>query len=272
MISSTGYSIQGHGTPVVALHSSMSSKTQWKQLAERLAPDYRFLAIDLSGYGRTPFPSCVGEFSLHHEAAIADEVIRAELGDEPFHLIGHSYGGGTALRLAHEHPQRVRTLSVYEPTPFCLLDRDSVERAELQTVIDEIASRTAEEPEAATRLFIDYWNGTGSFALLPAERRNAMVNRIEKVNLDFHALVNDPLTRDDCRGMRFPVCLIAGKKSVAPPRRIVDVLFANLPHAIRYDIDAGHMGPITHADEVNDIVCAFLDHHERRAALAAVGY
>ena len=41
----------GQGQPVVLLHGSMSSKAQWNSLAQRLAPQYQAIAIDLHGYG-----------------------------------------------------------------------------------------------------------------------------------------------------------------------------------------------------------------------------
>ena len=41
---------------------------------------------------------------------------------EKFHLIGHSYGGMVALQLAAQaQPQRVRSLSLFEPIAFHLL-------------------------------------------------------------------------------------------------------------------------------------------------------
>jgi pimeloyl-ACP methyl ester carboxylesterase len=260
----------GSGTPVVALHSSMSSKSQWTLLSERLARHYKFIAIDLSGYGRTPFPRNSSYFSLHDEVALIDDTLKRLIGEQTrFHLIGHSYGGGTALRLAHEQPRRLLTMSLYEPTPFCLLEHKGGEREELQAIIDTIARLTRMDARAATRVFIDYWNFPGSFNALPEERQQALMNRIEKVNLDFRALISDPLTLNECRSLDFPVCLIAGRKSLQPPRRIVELLHAALPDSIRYEVDAGHMGPITHADEVNTIFSNFLDHHERWHRLMA---
>src|SRR6266536_1481912 len=36
----------------------------------------------------------------------------------PVHLIGHSYGGGVALRVAVERSNRIASLTLYEPTAF----------------------------------------------------------------------------------------------------------------------------------------------------------
>src|SRR5512132_2915645 len=41
-----GYFVAGAGAPVVLLHSSLSSKSQWIGLAERLASRFRVIAVD----------------------------------------------------------------------------------------------------------------------------------------------------------------------------------------------------------------------------------
>ena len=48
-----GYFVAGEGAPVIMLHSSLGSKSQWAVLADRLARRFRVIAIDLCGYGDT---------------------------------------------------------------------------------------------------------------------------------------------------------------------------------------------------------------------------
>jgi pimeloyl-ACP methyl ester carboxylesterase len=272
MTPSIGYFDSGRGTPVIALHSSMSSKLQWTRLAQRLERDYQFIAIDLAGYGQTAFPANPAQFSLQDEIGIVSQVIRKTIGDHvPFHLIGHSYGGATALRLAHEQPHRILSLSLYEPTMFCLLDEGGPQHAEICRVIDAVVRQSAGSADAASRIFIDYWNGEGAFDALPEDRRAAVVKRVGKISLDFQALINDPLAIQDCKRMDFPVCLMSGRSSPKPVRRIADLLQAALPNVFRHDFDAGHMGPVTHADKVGDVVSAFLDPERWQPMQLAVG-
>ena len=44
-----GLRVEGCGPPIVLLHSSMSSKSQWRELIESLRDRYRLIAIDLLG-------------------------------------------------------------------------------------------------------------------------------------------------------------------------------------------------------------------------------
>jgi pimeloyl-ACP methyl ester carboxylesterase len=61
-----------------------------------------------------------GPFCLTDEARTIIDTIDAT--DGPIHLVGHSYGGCVALRIAIERPRRVASLSLYEPTVFHLLN------------------------------------------------------------------------------------------------------------------------------------------------------
>ena len=59
-----GYLMAGTGTPVVMLHSSLGSKSQWTALAERLASRFRVIALDLCGYGDNALPDSAASFGL----------------------------------------------------------------------------------------------------------------------------------------------------------------------------------------------------------------
>jgi pimeloyl-ACP methyl ester carboxylesterase len=47
------YADDGHGQPVILIHSSVSANRQWRALTEALNDRYRVLAINLFGYGET---------------------------------------------------------------------------------------------------------------------------------------------------------------------------------------------------------------------------
>jgi len=65
------------------------------------------VALDLPGFGSSPAPSTAGG-----ARAYADMVLPAlrEIGDGPFVLVGHSFGGTVACVLAANHPELVRAL------------------------------------------------------------------------------------------------------------------------------------------------------------------
>lgn len=245
---------------VVLLHSSMSSKSQWLPLKDQLAAEYRCIAVDLLGYGASPFPSDADDGSTHTLAHEVDAVIaalasRLEPG-EPFHLIGHSFGGACALHMARRMPQRVLSLALFEPVAFHLLPAQDAARREIVEVVDGIAASASDRD--ATRIFIDYWNRAGAFDDAPSTAQDKMIGQIAKVRLDFQALLGEPAGMADLSALTMPTLVMAGQRSPASTRSLVEQLAAALPNASALQTRGGHMGPITHGDAVNPAIAAFL--------------
>jgi pimeloyl-ACP methyl ester carboxylesterase len=60
------------------------------------------------------------------------------------HLVGHSYGGGVALRAAVERPERIASLTLYEPSAFHPLKVMRVHGAHALAEIIAISKRAAD--------------------------------------------------------------------------------------------------------------------------------
>jgi pimeloyl-ACP methyl ester carboxylesterase len=234
----------------------MSSKDQWRSLARLLKGEYRVIAFDLYGYGATPLPTGIDNFSLGDEIALIERGLKGLLeAGEPFHLVGHSYGGAVALRLAHDRPQRVRTLALFEPVAFHLLRQDDPAlQPVLEMAQDLAAALGAGDPMAAAACFIDYWGGKGSFAATSARTRELLAASILKAPADFRALLSDPLSPDDYRTLDLPVCLMAGRQSRPPALRVAEVLAEVLPRCRRVWVPGGHMAPVTEGAQVNPLI------------------
>jgi pimeloyl-ACP methyl ester carboxylesterase len=252
---------RGQGVPVVLLHSSMSSKEQWKRLCESLLHHFRVIAIDLYGYGNSTFPPTPDSFTLGDETARIEHLIQACIGDQPFHLIGHSYGGATALRYTYDHQDSILSLGLYEPVAFHLLEPDDPGLVIIQEIFTQISAHLAEDKvSAATADFIDFWSGEGTYAGLATDRKPFLDKLIHKVALDFLALLHEPLTAKSYHVLNLPVCLLRSKESPLPTRRVAEVLEQTLPQIEAHWVKGGHMAPITNADEVNPYWINFLNH------------
>jgi pimeloyl-ACP methyl ester carboxylesterase len=105
-----GYSVAGAGLPVVLLHGWALGQHTYRAVIERIAEQgCRVIAPSLPGFGGTAdLPDA--SFSLSGYAKWVMALLDALEIDEPVVLIGHSFGGGVAVRAAHEHPGRVRSL------------------------------------------------------------------------------------------------------------------------------------------------------------------
>ena len=115
-----------HRPIVVCVHGSASNGGQWRSLRQALRGRCRVFTPDLVGYGSRRYrPN--GRFRLQNEV----DAIIEQIGDikEPFHLIGHSYGGAVATYFAKQYPERIRSLVLYEPANFAVLfDEDCIQK------------------------------------------------------------------------------------------------------------------------------------------------
>jgi pimeloyl-ACP methyl ester carboxylesterase len=107
----TNYLEAGQGDPVVLIHGSgpgVTAYANWRLVMPALAERFRVLAPDMVGFGFSDRPSDIS-YGLQ---TWADQVVGFldSLDIETAHLVGNSFGGSIALRVATQHPQRVGKL------------------------------------------------------------------------------------------------------------------------------------------------------------------
>jgi pimeloyl-ACP methyl ester carboxylesterase len=110
------YSEMGSGEPVVMIHSAPGTERQWRALSEALKDAYRLLAVNLHGIGETQPWSGPGQMGIDDDAHLVRAVVMA--GGTPSHLVGHSYGGAVAIRVALASPARIRSLTLIGPMVY----------------------------------------------------------------------------------------------------------------------------------------------------------
>ncbi len=98
----------GRGPAVVLIHGWNGSTFSYRYVISELARQYRVVAIDLRGYGYSS-RSLTAEYSGAAQARLVAQVMD-RLAIETATLVGHSMGGGIAMRLALAEPQRVQRL------------------------------------------------------------------------------------------------------------------------------------------------------------------
>ena len=248
---------------IVLLHCSGSSGAQWRALTARLGARHRVAAPDLIGYGASA-PWSGARFGLASEAA----PVRSLMGrlDEPVHLVGHSYGGAVALHIARTRPERVRSLTLVEPSAFHLLrDGEAIDAVALMEIVevalDVRLALAAGDLDSGFGRFVDYWSGPGSWAAMATEKRASFAPQLAKVALDFDALLGDPAGLEDVRDLGLPTLIVQGGATRLPSRCVSRLLRAAMPYA-KFEVvpDAGHMLPITHREQVNALIA---DHIHR---------
>ncbi len=113
----TRYLEAGAGEPLLLLHGGHpglhTSADVWSLNIPDLARSFRVLAIDKIGCGFTDNPKTDGDYTIGAGVSHAWDFIQA-LGIKGAHVVGHSRGGFQACRLALEHPEAVKTLTIVD--------------------------------------------------------------------------------------------------------------------------------------------------------------
>lgn len=101
------YEIRGKGEPLLLLHGGLMSFDMFDPVMPVFAKGRQIIVVDLQGHGRTT----LGSRPIRCEA-VADDIdtLLQQLGQRQVDVLGYSFGGCVALRLAVQHPDRVRRL------------------------------------------------------------------------------------------------------------------------------------------------------------------
>ena len=103
------YGVAGEGLPVLFLHGWGLGQHAYKRALKRLVQlGCRVYAPALPGFGGTP--ELPGTLSFEAYARWVAAFLDAVHVREPVFLVGHSFGGGVSIKLAHDHPSKVRYL------------------------------------------------------------------------------------------------------------------------------------------------------------------
>jgi len=248
----------GDGPPVLLLHSSGMSGRQWRRLATGLAArGFRAIVPDLAGHGQSAEWPESTPFSFTID--VADTLALLDPIEGRVAIVGHSYGGLVALRVAAARPPRVRALVLYDPVAFgTLAPTDADARRELE----QVPSPWADTPEGRERwleAFVDFWGGRGAWPSLRSEARGEFQRVAWALYQGVTSLARDTTPASEYRVIDAPVLLMTGENTPLAERRVVQRLSEALPLARVVVVPgAGHMGPLTHAPEVNAAIVEFL--------------
>jgi 4,5:9,10-diseco-3-hydroxy-5,9,17-trioxoandrosta-1(10),2-diene-4-oate hydrolase len=121
------YHEAGDGPVLIAIHGGAPGAYGWGNFGrnmEALSQHFRTLIVDLPGYGRSDKPVIEGgQYGFYTEIFIA--MLNA-LGIEKAHILGLATGGGVAIKMALDYPDRVDRLilvsaagglSMFQPQP-----------------------------------------------------------------------------------------------------------------------------------------------------------
>ena len=105
------YDMTGRGRTVVFIHGWSHNKSVWDDQVPVFSKRYRVLRYDSPGFGRST------GFADPSAEPLDLLVLLEALHVDHAYIVGHSRGGGIALRFAAAYPERVDGLVLYGATP-----------------------------------------------------------------------------------------------------------------------------------------------------------
>jgi len=109
------YIDEGRGRPIILVHGLGSYIPAWKKNIEALKNNYRIIALDLPGYGKSSKGPWSGSLEFYTETVME---LADSLGIEKFTMGGHSMGGQVTLVAALQYPERIEKLILAAPAGF----------------------------------------------------------------------------------------------------------------------------------------------------------
>ncbi len=101
------YRLEGSGPVLLLLHGIAGSSRTWRDVIPRLTDRFTVIAPDLTGHGHSEKP--IGDYSLGAFASGIRDLLEV-LSIDRATVIGQSFGGGVAMQLVYQHPERCERL------------------------------------------------------------------------------------------------------------------------------------------------------------------
>jgi len=269
------------GYPIVLAHGITCSLRVWHEQINELSRDFRVIAYDHRGHGRSGVPG-PKSYSLDHLAADLDAVLAATLRPgERAVIAGHSMGGiaisAWADRFRHRVAERADAVALINTTTGDLLDKIRLLRVPGMFRAARI-SAAAGMIRALGGAPLVYGTQPGSmrflqmmavgadadpsitnflhdlFAATPAAGRGAWARvLVEEMGPKVHI---------DLSGLTVPALVIGGTKDRLLPMCQARKIAESVPNLVELvEMPGGHCAPLEHPADVND--------HLRRLALAS---
>jgi 4,5:9,10-diseco-3-hydroxy-5,9,17-trioxoandrosta-1(10),2-diene-4-oate hydrolase len=261
----------GGGLPLVMLHGGGPGASAWSNFGPslpRFVPKFRTLLVDQPGFGGSDKPPVEGNYYRHaadHVVALLDE-----LGIGRVHLLGNSLGGGTAMRFALSHPDRVGRLVLMGPGGLSLNLFHADPTEGVQRLMDFGANPTRE----ALRAFISTMVVNQDLVtdeLVEERFADATAPGAQEAMRDMGMSFWNPETAEDgmlwreAHRLRRHTLLTWGREDRVNP---IDGAFAALKLIPKAQLhvfpNCGHWAQIEAAEEFAEVTSVFLGGHRER--------
>ena len=256
----------GKGDPVIFVHGSIGDYRAWEAQIDTFATKYRVIAYSrrYAWPNAQPLSDTLDYSAAQHAKDLAQLIETLNLG--PSHLVGHSWGGFTVLKMAIDHPELVKSMVLGEPPASSLIagsiEGDSIIEDFQNNVLNPSGEFFArQQKDSAVATFVAGVMGSKEvYGAVPDEvRKRWLMNTTESEG----GLITDSWTSvsvSEVRQLKIPTLLLNGEYSPRLFGKIVDTLATLLPNnELKILPKASHGLQGENPDEFNKMVLGFLE-------------
>jgi pimeloyl-ACP methyl ester carboxylesterase len=249
------YDESGNGPTVVLVPGSCSTGAAWRPIIAQWENGFRCITTSLLGYGGTVERRTAVDADIGHEAEGLEAVIRR--AGSPVHLVGHSFGGLSALAVALRQRAPLLSLTIAEaPAPEILRTTGEYRHYLAFRKMSEAYSRAFQAGEtAAIEQMIDFFGGAGTFSSWPQRVRDYATQTTPVNLLDWASAYGFELTPAWLATVEIPTLVLWGEASHPAMKRANELLGQCIPNAAVATVaGASHFMISTHAREVAGMI------------------
>lgn len=243
----------GSGPVLLCLHGIGSSSQSFAAQIDGLSDIATVVAWDAPGYGSSPAWNAPRGMDGYADDAVT---VLDDLGVQAADVLGTSFGGVVATRMALRHPRRVRSLVLADATPGSGVSSDKA---------DAMRRRADELGRAGPRAFA----AARAARLTSPGADQELVQRIaatmaHAISLPGYAHAAAAMAATDHRdvlgAVTAPALVLVGEHDQVTPPALSRSLAAALPNATYEEVPAaGHVSNVENPTEFNRSVRVFLD-------------
>ena len=216
------YIDEGKGSEtILMIHGLGSYLPAWKKNINELSKNYRIIAIDLPGYGKSSKAPHSGLMTFY-AGVIAEFIQQLHIG--PVNLAGHSMGGQISMVLALEKPELVKRLILVDPAGFeafhagqrnwfkDVMTPNLVRLTSLEAIETNLASNFFRMPDDARFMIED------RIAMRDAVDFDAYCLAVAR---SVHGMVDEPVL-DKISAINVPTLIFFGENDMLIPNRYLN--------------------------------------------------
>lgn len=252
---------QGSGDPVLFLHGIPTSCQLWNGVIARMTDQFKCIAVDLPGLGRTAKKR--QGFGELNGLVAAIEALRIKNGIDKWHVVGHDAGCAIAVLYAHQYQEHVRRLALLTPSIFPDLEPFFLFEVLRKPLLGEMM---------APVINLIFWKLVMRRTLNGNHDLDAAVD-------DFHAPFTGPLGAWRLMSLlrwgkparvlapipallpelNMPTLIFHGSKDPAVPERFATLASQLIPHSEKILLDSGHFLPMNEPALIANRLLSFFD-------------